>query len=124
MNCFNHRENVAIAVCKTCGRAMCTACAQDLGFAVACNETCAREAAELNEINRRAKRIYGVGDAPKNFPLGAAIWGSFAILFVGFGTYDLFHDARLYWFPLLFGVLSATISVTAYRRAKAMQINM
>ena len=124
MNCFNHQHDAAIAVCKGCGRAVCITCAHDLGFAIACNDTCAREAAELNEINRRAKRIYGVGDTPVNFPLGAAIWGSFAIFFIGFGIYDLFHGAQLYWFPLLFGLLSGGISIVAYRRIKAMQLNM
>lgn len=103
---------------------MCSACARDLVFAVTCSDACERDCTELQEINRRAKRIYGVGDVPRQFPLAAAIWGAFAVLFVGFGIYDFIHTAQMYWFPVLFGLLSGGISVVAYRRAKALQLNL
>src|SRR5213595_1382333 len=36
MECYAHPTAASVGVCKACGKAVCRACARDLGFAVAC----------------------------------------------------------------------------------------
>lgn len=43
MKCFNHRELDAIAVCKHCGRALCSGCVADSSGMSACKGRCEAE---------------------------------------------------------------------------------
>jgi len=123
MDCFAHSSAPAVACCKSCGRATCRACAKDLEFAVVCSDACAIEATEIHEMNRRGKRIYGIGATRKRFPMAKATWLAFAALFLGFGGYEFFAGRNFIWFPLLFGLLCLVLAVMSYRRVKEMQLN-
>lgn len=120
MECFTHPETQAVAVCKSCGKAVCRSCAQDLGHAVVCSADCATDATELNEINKRAKRLYGVGAGAKSrrLPSGVVMWSLFAVFFTGFGIYQSILRHQPDWFLLIFGGLSAIVAFMAYRRAR------
>ena len=118
MECFAHQDSPAVGICKSCGKAVCRSCTQDLGFAIACSKVCAEEAAALNEMNQRAKRIYGIGAAPRKLPSGVIMWGLFAVFFTGFGIYQSLQKHEPDWFLLIFGCMSAAIAVMVYRRAK------
>jgi hypothetical protein len=50
MECFSHPSSQAVGICKSCGKAVCRACAKDLGFAIACSDSCAAELAAEHEI--------------------------------------------------------------------------
>jgi hypothetical protein len=118
MHCYTHTETPAVGICKSCGKAVCRSCAQDLGFAVACSTACANEATELHEMNQRGKRIYGIGTGSKKLPSGVIIWVLFAVFFTGFGIYQSIRNHEPEWFLLAFGALSAVIGFLAYRRTK------
>lgn len=117
MECFIHSGTQAVGVCKACGKAVCRACAIDSSAAIACCEVCAKEAADLHEMNQRGKKIYGIGVARK-LPSGVIMWLLFALLFGGFGVYQSYRSGQPEWFLLLFGAASLFIAVLAYRRAK------
>ena len=123
MECFTHASAPAVATCKTCARAICRDCARDLDFAVVCGDACAAEATDLQEMNRRAKQVYGIGSAKRRLPLAPLMWAAFAILFGGFGVYEYLSRGRLEWFLLLFGLLSAILAIITYRRAKDLGLN-
>lgn len=53
MVCFNHEGIDAVAICKNCNKALCHACAVDLGNGVACKSACEQEVLALNELIRR-----------------------------------------------------------------------
>jgi len=53
MKCFNHDGVDAVAICKNCNKALCHACAADVGNGVACTGACEQEVAALNELIRR-----------------------------------------------------------------------
>ena len=53
MKCFNHDGSDAVAICKNCNRALCHACAVDVGNGVACAGECEREVRAINELIRR-----------------------------------------------------------------------
>ena len=53
MKCFNHEGVDAVAICKNCNKALCHACAADVGNGVACTGACEEEVRALNELIRR-----------------------------------------------------------------------
>jgi hypothetical protein len=53
MKCFNHEGVDAVAICKNCNKALCHACAADVGNGVACVGACEEEVRALNELIRR-----------------------------------------------------------------------
>lgn len=117
MECFTHSGTPAVGICKVCNRAVCHTCAIDSGVAISCCESCAKEAADLHEMNQRGKRIYGIG-VPHKLPSGVIMWLLFALLFGGFGIYQTYRYGHPEWFSLLFAAMSLFIAFLAYRRAK------
>jgi hypothetical protein len=117
MECFNHAGVAGVGVCKACGKAICRTCVIDLGYAVACSETCSKEAAELQEMNNKGKRIYGIGSSKKRLPSGALIYIIMAVVFGGIGIAGSF-GGEIQWFMLIMGAMFGIFSVIAYRRAK------
>lgn len=117
MQCFTHESAAAVGACKSCGKGVCRSCAKELGFALACSEACAKEAAEMNYMNQKVKRIYGIG-AAQRLNSGVLIWGMFAVFFLGWGILESVRTGRPDWFPLIFGFLALVITVVIYRRSK------
>jgi hypothetical protein len=40
MKCFRHNNSEAIGICKNCGKGLCTFCVVDLGYGLACIDSC------------------------------------------------------------------------------------
>jgi hypothetical protein len=55
MKCFNHDAADAVAICKNCSKALCRACAVDVGNGIACLNSCEREVIAVNELIQRNK---------------------------------------------------------------------
>ena len=55
MKCFNHDPADAIAICKNCNKALCRACAVDVGNGMACLNSCEQEVIAVNELVQRNK---------------------------------------------------------------------
>ena len=55
MKCFNHDAADAVAICKNCNKALCRACAVDVGNGIACLNSCEQEVISVNEMIQRNK---------------------------------------------------------------------
>ena len=55
MKCYNHDAADAIAICKNCNKALCRACAVDVGNGIACRNSCEQEVIAVNELIQRNK---------------------------------------------------------------------
>jgi len=55
MKCFNHDAADAVAICKNCNKALCRACAVDVGNGIACLNSCEQEVRSVNELVQRNK---------------------------------------------------------------------
>jgi hypothetical protein len=55
MKCFNHDAADAVAICKNCNKALCRACAVDVGNGIACLNSCEQEVKSINEQFERNK---------------------------------------------------------------------
>lgn len=123
MNCFTHHNVAAVAVCKVCGRAICSACAVDLGYAVACSERCEKDASELHQMNAKAKRIYGLGGAKKLTPMAPLIWILLASPFIFTLISVYMRRGKIEWFALIFVAACLVIGIISWRRNKALDLN-
>jgi hypothetical protein len=92
MNCFYHREAVAIGTCKSCGKGLCFACAVELNKGLACKERCEKDAQAVidlieNNVNRAALYREIADSAKRNRYLGASFYLLFSLLIFGFAAY-------------------------------------
>ena len=55
MKCFTHRSLDAVAVCRSCGRALCPDCISEVGLSCACKSRCESDVARFNEMLTRAR---------------------------------------------------------------------
>ena len=58
MRCFYHGEAEAVALCKSCSRALCHDCAADVGNGSACRNRCEPEVEAINELLQRGRTAY------------------------------------------------------------------
>ncbi|MEZ5406061.1 MAG: hypothetical protein R3F23_07795 [Verrucomicrobiia bacterium] len=87
MNCYYHPNTPAIALCKSCNRALCFECAVDVPPGTACKNRCEKDVATLNEIIQRNKTAYQkTGYAYKRNGLALLIL-AFIFLVLGFLPY-------------------------------------
>ncbi|MBN8728069.1 MAG: hypothetical protein J0H15_10265 [Xanthomonadales bacterium] len=126
MDCFQHAPTPAVGICRACGRGVCHGCARspedDLGLA--CSERCIVLIGEANEINERAKRIYGIGaGARRRIPMLVLIWGMFAVLFGTLGAFMQIRYGGANWFFIAFALVCAALCVISYRRARELNLN-
>lgn len=89
MNCYYHSSIPAVALCKSCNRALCSDCGADVHPGTACKNRCEKEVAELNVIIERSKTAYQkTGKAYKRISLTTFII-AFIFLIVGIFPYLL-----------------------------------
>jgi len=58
MLCFNHKETDGVAICKSCGRALCHDCVAEVGISMACRGRCEAVVARQNDLNERSSSVY------------------------------------------------------------------
>ena len=58
MKCYYHHNSEAIAICKSCNRALCESCAADVHPGTACINRCEKDVEELNTVIERGKSAY------------------------------------------------------------------
>lgn len=83
MRCFNHPENEAVGICKSCQRGLCPECATDLGHGLACTGKHEEEVNTLQTIINQSAKIYAV--TPKTRNAAPLFYGFMGVVFAGFG---------------------------------------
>ena len=58
MKCFNHPQSDGVAICKSCGRALCHDCHAEVETGSACKSRCESDVEDLNVIIKRSKSAY------------------------------------------------------------------
>ena len=61
MKCFNHNDKDAIAVCRSCGKGLCSECLVDTGNGIACKGKCEKTVKlimdGINEIEKETSPL-------------------------------------------------------------------
>jgi hypothetical protein len=58
MRCFYHGDVDAVAICKSCGHALCRECCAEVGGISACRNRCENDVEALNDVNQRNRSVY------------------------------------------------------------------
>jgi len=124
MICFIHEGIHAVGVCKNCGKAICRDCLIDEGFAVCCSEACMAEARQLNEMNQRGKKIYGIGTTTKRNSSQAISYMIIGVFFMIIGLLFLSKIPVLTYFTCSMGLLMIGIGAFTQYRMKNLGIQV
>lgn len=122
MHCYNHQTKEAIGLCRHCFKGLCQECCQKNEDFLVCSENCAQKASELEEMNERAKSIYGLGKyaSKRRFPLNVILYLCMGVLFISLGVSDLilYHVSLSNYdvFFIAFGFLCLLFSFLAWKR--------
>lgn len=58
MRCYNHSNIEAVAVCRSCGRALCRDCTAEVGLSCSCKGRCESIVATMNDLVERGRTAY------------------------------------------------------------------
>lgn len=58
MKCYNHPDVEAVAICRSCGRAICRDCVSEVGLSCSCKGRCEQVVATMNELVERGRTAY------------------------------------------------------------------
>lgn len=120
MKCYYHLEKDAIALCKSCNRALCHDCAVDVHPGTACKNRCEREVKAVNTLIERNKTTHQ--KTAKAYRGSAIAILSVGIIFTSLGFVSFFTNegSGLLMFSLL-GIVFLFWSLSAFRSAKRLE---
>lgn len=98
MKCYNHSNADAVAICKSCGKAICQECAVDVGKGIACKDQCEDDVMMINAIINNNAKAYSTIK-------GRSLFGPIFFIIIGmvFGLYGLLSGYAL-GFSLILGI--------------------
>lgn len=111
MKCFLHHNSDAVAVCRSCGRALCPDCVAEVGLACACKNRCEADVQRFNEMIARGRP----GPNPSSL-VGydrVIFMMVFGVAFIGFGLYSARNHGPGWFFAAL-GVAFLTFGVSQF----------
>jgi hypothetical protein len=120
MKCFYHPTVDAVALCKSCSRALCSSCIAEVGLSCSCRNRCETDVATLNDLVERGRTAYQKSSATYfrsglfTFLLGLMFLVLGGIV-VAIGTDDEFG-----YFVLVCGLLFAGWGVSFFVSARRM----
>src|SRR6478736_4540497 len=83
MRCYNHSDKEAIGTCKSCCKGLCTDCAKDLGFGLACRGDHEQRVVEIDELISRNVAVQRAAGRAKY--AGPAFYLFMGLVFTGYG---------------------------------------
>ena len=123
MNCFTHREQMSVGICKACQKAVCASCVIDTGRGLACSASCVDEVHDLNALIDRSKLIYSIGSSNKLPSSGVIMYMFFGLVFFGFGVYNLMINDYADYFSIVMGLGFIGLSVFVHIRTRKLKLN-
>ena len=92
MRCYNHPEKEASAICRACGKAVCSVCANDLGRGIACKNKCEKDVKAI--INSLDNNSAGYETMKPRLLLRPALLGLLGAVFAFYG-YTMYGVSNL-----------------------------
>ena len=122
--CYRHPSAQAIGACKACYKGICPDCAFDTGNGLACTESCQTMVANINEMNERSLKIYGIGRYKSKLPpSGVLMWGAFSIL--GWAAFAAIYlvNGEAQWGILVPTVFFSIVTLFAFYSSRRTGLN-
>ena len=120
MKCFYHHEIDAVAICKSCHRALCDSCAIDVHPGTACANRCEKDVEDLNVIIERSKSaLQKTGKAYIRNAVAMLLAG---LVFLFVGIFPVIQKGNYHLsFVAILGLISLLWSYFSYRSGKQIQ---
>ena len=119
MECYKHKNESAIGLCKSCFKAVCRNCTIELIHGLACSEDCATDVNEYNQMNERGKIIYGIGSRKSNVPAtGVILWILLSLLMWGVFLVPYFMKNKVIYENLVIAMVFSLIAGIVYYSSK------
>lgn len=87
MHCYEHQNRAAVAVCRNCGKAVCTDCCEASRQRIACSPVCKDALQQDAVVQERLKRSLGVGPGVR-IPVSVYSYTLFGLILLAVGLYD------------------------------------
>ena len=115
MNCYNHQNTPAVAICKNCSKGLCPECLTEVKNGIACTATCVDEVIAINALINNNKKAHGrvVG----SYNRSAFVYFSLSVLFLLTGS--MYPDLRFYM--LSAGGIFLLVAILTYWSTKKMK---
>ena len=115
MRCYQHRENHAIAVCQSCGKATCCDCSEDTGQGIACCWTCAEKLQRTQQLNERLEQSLGIGSRSP-MPASVPTYFFFGLILLVTGLYLSFTRPGVDVLTLAVAAAFFVMAAVTYKR--------
>jgi hypothetical protein len=115
MNCYKHREEVAIAVCRNCGRAACADCCEYSGQKISCSADCTEELRQTLLLSDKLRQNYGLGANPP-VPASVSTYFFFGLILLITGIYLTATRPDPEYLTFSMSAIFFTMSAGAYKR--------
>ncbi|NOX70630.1 MAG: hypothetical protein GXP15_15675 [Gammaproteobacteria bacterium] len=115
MQCYQHHEKHAVAVCRHCGKATCPDCCNDTGAGIACSSDCARELQENHQLQQRLKQSLGVGTNPP-MPASVPTYFFFGLILLTTGIYLSLTRPHIDYLTIAVSSVFFVMSGVTYKR--------
>src|SRR3989338_416555 len=120
MQCFEHKGNDAVGICKSCNKAVCMECAISFPKGLACSSECEKDVKELIEMNERGKRLYGIGQYQSNkLASGVIVWLLLSAVMLSVAIYVYITPGRFDYVTTAMATVFLMITVIVYRASKS-----
>lgn len=114
MNCFNHPDQAALGLCKSCGRGLCRDCISEVPDGLACKNRCEDRVNLINRIIDSNTKVLSAANV--QIRSGAVFMIVMGALFCAFGFLPLImfgHKSGLF-----LGVMGVIFLVTGLLRLR------
>lgn len=109
MNCFEHPNEHAVGICKSCGKGVCRTCAIQLTRGLACSEECRPFVEALARLQSTSIRNIGLISVQRLVqPLLALIFFCTGVYY-----YQTYGPGFFVWFSFAVGGVLALVSILA-----------
>ena len=115
MNCFRHQDQSAIAICKSCGKAVCADCSDDTGQGIACSENCVAELQQRYQLDQRLKQSFGIGRKPP-MPATVLTYAMFGVILLGVAIYLSYTRPGVDFLTFSMSAVFFVMAAASYKR--------
>ncbi|MEZ5405790.1 MAG: hypothetical protein R3F23_06320 [Verrucomicrobiia bacterium] len=116
MKCYTHRQSEAVAICKWCGRALCSDCVVEVELLCACKSRCESKVAMANNLLQKNQQVFQrAGAAYFRSTIFYFLIGSFFLLN---GSFNASGNQRLDTFIMGLGAIFLSYGIVQLSSAR------
>ena len=114
MNCYEHRDRVAIGVCKSCGKGLCEECVEEVQNGLACKDKCVEEVIMQNKDMKHNRQLMIVQKSMSKVAIWILVSGGLVVFITG--IIALIMNNSEGWIGIVTGGMMFLLVVVVWRQ--------